>query len=138
MRFWCVLLLTSFSAAHGESSNELTREAAARKAQGNPQGALELYQKAAKLSPNSASIQNEIGFLLAVLQKPAEAKDHFQKAIELQPDFAPALYHLGVLYWLEKNPNTSIPLLQNAARLAPKQFDYRYRLGIALRDVGHY
>jgi superkiller protein 3 len=138
VRRWCLLLVFALIAGAAETAGELQKQAMERKSAGDAQGALALYQRAAKLDPRSASIEDEIGFLLAVMKRTSEAKEHFQRAIELQPRYAPPHYHLGVLYWLEKDPNNSIPLLQAAARLDPKQFDYRYRLGVAFRDVGHY
>src|SRR5215218_1360702 len=73
----------------------------ALKRRGDAAGALAAYEKAAGLAPKSGEIEGEIGFLLAVLRRPDEAKAHFRRAIQLKPDLASAHYHLGVLHWLE-------------------------------------
>ena len=88
------------------------------------------------LAPDSPEIQDEVGFILAVLQRTEEAKARFKRAIELDPRLAPPYYHLGVIHWLERDPNQAIPLLETAVKLAPKEFDYRYRLGAAYYGVG--
>src|SRR5215510_3675736 len=131
----CALALIPFAAA--QTIQELEARASALKQRGDAIGALAAYEKAATLSPESAAIQHEIGFLLAVLKRPTDAKPHFRRAIELQRNYAPPYYHLGVLLWLEQDPNAAIPLLETAARLDPRSFDYRYQLGIAFHAVDH-
>src|SRR5215217_7618615 len=73
---------------------DLKSQAKARKQSGDARGALELFNKLAEVEPASADIEDEIGFLLAVLNQPAEAKAHFQRATTLQRSYAPAWYHL--------------------------------------------
>src|SRR4051794_26425114 len=105
-------------------------QAAALKAKGDAAGALELYRKAAAAESNSAELYDEIGFLEAVLHRPADAKQAFHQAIQLDPRFAPAHYHLGVALWLEQQYTDGLAALQAAARLAPKVAEYRFRLGV--------
>ena len=64
-----------------------------------------------------ARLQDEVGFLLAVLSRREEAIQSFQQALDLDAKFARAQYHLGAAYWLEKNPGLSIPHQQSAAAL---------------------
>ena len=45
------------------------------------------FEEAAELDPKSAHFQDEIGFLLAVLNRRSEAIEHFQHAIDLDPRF---------------------------------------------------
>jgi superkiller protein 3 len=125
-------------AVNGQTVEELKRQADTLKARGDAAGALKLMERAASADPKSAAIEDEVGFLLAVLQRNAEAKTHFARAIELDPRYASAQFHLGVVYWLEKDPDRAIPLLQTAAALAPEVFDYRLKLGLAFFEVGHY
>src|SRR5580692_7656486 len=125
-------------AAKGQSALELKQQADALKARGDAAGALDLTEKAAEADPKSAELEDEIGFLLAVLKRNPEAKPHFERAIQMEPGYAPAQYHLGVLSWLEKDPNRAIPLLQTAVALAPSVFDYRLKLGLSFFAVSHY
>src|ERR1039457_5754176 len=81
------------------------REGGALKAREGAAGALALLRRASAADPKSAELEDETGFLLAVLNRNPEAKPHFERAIELEPAFAPAHFHLGVLYWREKDPN---------------------------------
>src|ERR1700728_2965481 len=135
-----ILLFAAFLGvtAKGQPAAELKQQADARKAVGDAAGALEFMEKAAEADPRSAEFEDEIGFLLAVLQRNPEAKPHFERAIDLVPGYAAAHYHLGVLYWLEEDPNRAIPLLQTAVKLAPAMFDYRLKLGLSFFGVFHY
>jgi superkiller protein 3 len=90
------------------------------------------------LDTKSARIQDEIGFLLVVLNRRDEALQYFERAVHLEPQFAPAHYHLGVALWLEHKPSQSIPELQAAAALDRENFDYRFLLGNALNDTGNF
>src|SRR5438270_8736789 len=102
-----------------QTVKELEGRGSAMEKKGDAQGSLAVWQKAAKLEPKSAPIEDHIGFLLAVLNRRQEAIPHFRRALELNPRFAPAQYHLGVAYWLEKNVNDAVPQLLAAADSAP-------------------
>src|SRR5277367_466775 len=66
------------AAANGQTASELKEQADALKARGDAAGALILTQKAAEADPKSAALEDEIGFLLAVLKRSPEAKPHFE------------------------------------------------------------
>src|SRR5437867_4219996 len=138
MKRFALILLVSTVLAASQSLPDWLRQAAALKARGDAAGALNAYQEAARLGPPSAEIQDEIGFLLAVLKRPGEALEHFREAVRLDPNFAPARYHLGVALWLGGDRNAALEELRAAARLKPAEFDYRYRLGEALSDAGRH
>src|SRR4051812_9527342 len=88
------LLLTQVSGA--TTAAELRSQAQALKKRGDAKGALEAYRRAAALEPASAELEDEIGFLYAVLKQTDDAKQHFRKAVQLQPSLGQAWYHLGV------------------------------------------
>src|SRR5580765_2976296 len=137
--FWLIVIASG--AAGQETQEDLKRlesRALELKARGDAAGALAAWEQAAILDPRSARIQDEIGFLLVVLNRRDDAKDRFGRAIALDPRFAQAHYHLGVVYWLERAPNRSIPELQTAAALAPGNFEYRYLLGHAFNDTSNF
>ena len=120
-----------------DSLAQLQTRALELKARGDAAGSLAAWEKAAALAPQSAQIQDEIGFLLAVLNRRPEAIEHFKRAIELDPRAASPRYHLGVAYWLQEDPNDSIPQLQAAVEIDPKNFEYRFHLGHALNATSH-
>src|SRR4030095_8905533 len=91
-----------FSQETRETLKQFESRALELKARGDAAGALAAWDKAAALDPKSARIQDEIGFLLVVLNRRDDAKDRFGRAITLDPRFAPAHYHLAVVYWLER------------------------------------
>ena len=95
------------------------------RSRGDASAALAAWQKAAAIDPKSARIQDEIGFLLAVLNRRAEALLYFESALALDPRWAPAHYHVGVAFWIAGDPSKAIPHLESAARIEPKSFDYR-------------
>ena len=69
-RWGCVLLgfaglLTVLPACAQENLREIEARAEERKAHGDAAGALAEWRKAARLDPQSARIEDEIGFLLA-------------------------------------------------------------------------
>src|SRR5579863_7372842 len=102
-RWLSLVLCFQLIAFAADSLEEIESRANALKAAGDAAGALAAYQEAATLDPKSARYQDEIGFLLAVLNRRPEALEHFKQAIELDPKFAPAHFHLGVALWLEQD-----------------------------------
>jgi Flp pilus assembly protein TadD len=79
---------------------QLEAEARQRLAARDASGALAAYEKLAELVPKSASYQDEVGFLLAAINRSPDAIPHFRRATELDPRMAQAWYHLGVALWL--------------------------------------
>ena len=120
------------------TAKQLESHALALEKDGNAQGALAAWEKAAALDPKSAVIQDHIGFLFAVLNRRDEAIPHFLHALELDQHFAPAHFHLGVAYVMQRDPNLGIPELQAAVDAVPNNFDHRFYLGRALNDTAHY
>src|SRR5262249_40597216 len=144
-RYFCLfrhlvflLAVMALPAMAQETLQQIESRAIELKSRGDAAGALAAWQQAAMLAPKSARIQDEIGFLLVVLNRREEALQHFERATELDPKFAPAHYHLGVAYWLGQDPSRSIPQLQSAVELDPKNFEYRFLLGHALNDTSNY
>src|SRR5438094_591248 len=114
-----------------ETLHQIEARAAELKSKGDAAGSLAAWEKAATLAPQSAHIQDEIGFLLATQNRLDEALQHFQYALAIDAGFAPAQYHLGVAYWLRGDAAESIPHLQSAVGLAPENFEYRFYFGHA-------
>src|SRR5579859_6384992 len=102
---WLLMAVLLVSANAQQTSAQWQARARELKARGDAAGSLAAWQKAAELDPKSAAIEDEIGFLLAVLNRHAEAAQHLEHAVALDARFAPARYHLGVLYWIQQDPN---------------------------------
>ena len=129
----CVLWLSVASAAaqNGAQNNvklqQMIAEGRSLIGKGDAAGALDAFRTASHLAPKSAELHDEVGFLLAVLKRGAEAREQFQKAIALKGDYAPAHYHLGVSYCLESDYPSCIPELQKAVQIDPKSCRFSYR-----------
>src|ERR1035438_2607874 len=135
---WLFLVVCFQLIASATSLEELESRANALKAAGDAAGALAAYQEAAALDPKSPRYQDEIGFLLRVLNRGPEAVEHFHRAIDLDSQFAPAHFHLGVALWLEQNILAAISELQSAANLDPENAAYQSKLGQALEGSGQH
>src|SRR5580704_903362 len=119
MRVLLFTLSVAMLAIASSDVGEIEARAIALKSKGDAAGALAAYEQAAALDPKSARFQDEIGFLLAVLNRRDEAVSRFKRAIELDPRYAPAHFHLGVAFWLAEDQAHSIPELDTAAALDP-------------------
>ena len=119
-RWICLVVCFQFVTLAAATLEELESRATSLKAAGDATGALAVYQEAATLDPKSARYQDEIGFLLRVLNRGPEASQHFRQAIELDPQFAPAHFHFGVALFLEQDTAGAISELQSAAKLDPE------------------
>jgi tetratricopeptide (TPR) repeat protein len=63
---------------------------------GNPQGALECYEKALKINPNDPKSWCGKGVALDMLGNPQGALECFDKALEINPNYFPAWSGKGV------------------------------------------
>src|ERR1700722_17394607 len=100
-RWLCLVVCFQLAVSAATSLDELESRATALKAAGDAAGALAAYQEAATIDPKSPRYQDEIGFLLRVLNRGPEANEHFHRAIEFDSQFASAHFPLGVALWLE-------------------------------------
>ena len=91
MRFSICCLLGCAGLA-AQSIQQLEAAARAHLAARNANAALDDYQRLAALNPNSASYEDEIGFLLAATNRVAEAIPHLEKATALDPKLSAAWY----------------------------------------------
>src|SRR5881394_663388 len=78
-----VLLAATLSVRGQETLEHLEARAAELKARGDASGALAVWQQAAAKDAKSPRIQDEIGFLLVVLNRRKEAVQYFERAVEL-------------------------------------------------------
>lgn len=88
-------------AANPDDSEGWWRLAHVKSYMGDHRGALEAYQRAATITPRVADLQTNIGYMLAALDRPAEAAAAYRRATVLDPAAADPHYGLGRLYGKE-------------------------------------
>ena len=94
--------------AREQLGNSLVRE-------GDYQGGLKELLEAGRLDPESASIQNAIGYTYQGLRDFDKAIRHYKKALELKPGYPEAENNLGTVYGQQGRWEEAIPLFQKAA-----------------------
>ena len=103
---------------------------------GDQPGALDHFQKAAKLDPEFADAFNGIGMTYAALGQLAPAADQFQKAIDLVPDHPSAAANLGFVLCKLQHYHEAVEMARRALKLNPGLLKLRYVLGISLVNEG--
>lgn len=88
-------------------------------------------------NPSDALSEYQLGELMWVGNKPAEALRRFLRAIELQPRFPDALIAAGKVLISMGRSAEAVPLLEKAAALDPFNEVARYRLAQAFQKTGH-
>jgi tetratricopeptide (TPR) repeat protein len=99
----------------GADLKAIEARAEALRAKGDAAGALAAWQEAAAANPRSARYEDEIGFLLAVMNRRSDAIAHLERSVNLDSHYAPAQFHLGAAYFLDHEIERSIAHLQSAA-----------------------
>src|SRR3982751_4087293 len=90
--FFFLLAVIAATAFGQETLEQLESRAIELKSRGDAAGALAAWRQAAALDPGSARIQDEIGFLLVVLNRRDEALQYFERAVRLDAKFVPGHY----------------------------------------------
>jgi tetratricopeptide (TPR) repeat protein len=110
------------------------------------QGALEEFQAAYRLEPDSANLLNEVGDTQVMADNLGQAKASYKRASELEPEYWVLPVKLGITeYNLDEFPN-AIRDLRAGLDLAPDELDTEftsalyveglYYLGLAYRENG--
>ena len=101
--------------------------------------ALTELNEAKRLSPQNATIHNEIGNLLNnFLGRTADALVAYQEARRLDPDQAPIQYNVGLALMLLGKSADAVEPLQEALRLDPQYRNARYVLSDVYGRLGRY
>jgi len=104
--------------------------------QGNPEGAIEEYQRVVDAHPQDALALNNLAYLLAEYRKqPDRALHYAQRAVELAPDDPNCLDTLGWILYQKGLYSPAIPYLQRAAGQSPNAV-LQYHLAMALAKTG--
>lgn len=98
-----------------------------------------LFARAATVAPQSAIVQQNLGYALATEQRYGEAIPHYQAALGLDPALFQAHYNLGRAFYEQGQFPQSVTEFQqtlNAHLSRDYEFDVRTALGIALAREG--
>jgi protein O-mannosyl-transferase len=95
-----------------------------------------LFMHALQVNPRSALAHNNLGFVMAQHNQPAEAMRHFYAALTLNPRLPEAQYNMGRVFVLQGKLNEAIVHYDEALRLRPNWAEAHNNLGIALAEQG--
>lgn len=95
--------------------------------------ARERFRTATRMNPTFANAFNNLGALLLLEKKTAEALPVLTKAAQLSPRDPVHRYNLGLALEQNGNPGAAVSEYREALRLYPEYFEARNRLEIALR-----
>jgi tetratricopeptide (TPR) repeat protein len=119
-------LAETYAKAAGAESNPDTRKQDQDKA-------LDYYQKVLQLTPDDASLHNNLGSLYADMGKVTEAQAEFQKAAELKPAEASTYYYnLGVIFVNKGKMDDAAAALKKSTEIDPNNANAWYWYGMAL------
>ena len=98
--------------------------------------AINAYQKALYLQPNSAEVHNNIGVVYKEKGMLSEAIQSYNKAISIKPNYAEAFYNKGVAAQDHGNVKEAIKAYSTAIYFKPNYPSAHGNMGNALRDLG--
>jgi tetratricopeptide (TPR) repeat protein len=98
--------------------------------------AIEHYEEALRLDPDSAEVCNNLANALAQSLRLDEAIQHYQRALRLRPDFAQTHSNLATILAAKGRTDEAIEHYQQALRLEPDRAKDHYGLGNALAARG--
>ena len=104
--------------------------------QGNLNEAIQHFERALQIKPDSADAFNNLGGALAKQWKLDEAIQYYERALQLKPDDAEAHNNLGVALADQGKLNEAIQHYERALQLDPDYTEAHNNLGIALADQG--
>jgi len=100
--------------------------------------AIEAFDKAIKLNPNSAAAWNNKGNALKLQNRHDEAIMAFDKSVELNPKFADAWHNKGMALYDQHKYDKAIVDYDRALEIKPKLAKAWYNKGLALCNQGKY
>jgi tetratricopeptide (TPR) repeat protein len=105
---------------------------------GDPQGALDVLQRADLSASNAADVHTMKGICFAVLGKPVESAAEFDQAIALRPNYAPTYLSSGLAFASFDNLDLALARLSAALRLDPQLPGVRYNYALVLSRAGKF
>lgn len=98
--------------------------------------ALEHFQIAVQLKPDSAEARTNLAASLSHLGKTEQAAEQFRKALALEPKDYDANHNLGEFYVQSGKLADAAPYLEEAQRINPAAYDNSYDLAMAYFLIG--
>ena len=98
--------------------------------------ALASLQRAARLLPGDAEVQNNLGVALVDCGKIEAAIASFRRSLEINPDYAGAHNSLGAILKIVGQTDDAITSLRRALEINPDFAQAYSNLGTALQDLG--
>src|SRR5438128_2602179 len=95
-----------------------------------------LWTHALAINPNSAFARNNLGLVLALQGKPAEAIEHFRQALRIKPDDAEVHANWGNTLAHQGKLAEAIEHFRQALRIRPDDAEVHTNWGNALADQG--
>jgi tetratricopeptide (TPR) repeat protein len=95
--------------------------------------ALDAFQQALKLKPNSTSTHNNLANLYVAQQKPDLAQKEFDRVLQIAPANREANYNLGLLLMAEGSP---LPAIAHFQRVHPQSVETQFNLVRAFFAAG--
>ncbi len=124
-------LITNLAKQPSVPASAYLNRAWARKRAGDLQGAMQDYNKAIEVEPDSAEAYNNLGLALEESGQLAQARTQYQAAIRSNPKMAVAFFNLGNLDMKEEHLDEAIMNLEKATALQPARF------GVANANKGY-
>ena len=111
-------------------------EGAALAEAGEIPGAVEQFERAVRINPNSAEARNDLALALENLGKWSEAAEQLEQAVRIDPDSVEARNNLAIaLEALGRMPE-AIEQFRQALQINPQSAEAHYNLGNALVQQG--
>lgn len=129
-----IIALTLAAAAAVAAITAVTSVAAAPN---NLAKTIEVQRRLTTERPNDAAVFNDLGNLLLLAQKPAEAEAAYRRSLELDPDKVSALFNLGLVLHQRGNLKDAVQLYQRAVKVEPGHAWAHYQLG-AIHEAWHH
>jgi tetratricopeptide (TPR) repeat protein len=137
---WCLLL--GFSVAFNllvsveRCADAYVYAGASLQELGKAPEAMELFQHALRIDPNSAGAHVNLGIALLAQGKPDEAIRHYEEALRIDPDYAKAHINLGNALSTQGRTADALRQYAEALRINPDDAKAYYNLGLALALAG--
>ena len=119
-----------------ENPADLITQGEAKLNEGNLDGALEIFQRAAAAAPTSAVAHSKLGIVYVQKRQWDTAAAEFSKAVQLDPTYAPAHSNLGNVCRERGQLDQAIAHYQKAVSMDPDYWIAHQNLGIVYKQQG--
>jgi tetratricopeptide (TPR) repeat protein len=100
------------------------------------QEAIDEFETAVKMAPNSPGLHEELADQYWVMGQTDKAGDNYREELRVDPYADTSMYKLGSLLVMHQNPTEGVKLLRDALRADPSLSDAHYYLAEGLTNLG--